>query len=324
MNIQSVFNDLVDLWWQETAARFLNDCLTHLNAARSHDDELDRCDSLFDALNKTWTNYYLYQKRHKLLLHLEPGSSNRSDNRELHELLLSGLGANGYIELCQSTEVRRLCEFVPQVMNHDTLRAADYEPANISEQLCKKARDEHNQLFNAYKRFSDNRDEDGLRLALIKKLAQILYVVRSNIKHGEKTPKGPDILKYDRDVAVCVVVNPVLELIFDILWKYPNRRLASYGTLRPGQSNYSVVSSIAGEWLPGTISGNLTEVHGCPMFRWSVQGNKVPVEMLLADELPSHWDRLDRFEGADYQRILVPVETSKGLVVANLYNARSA
>jgi hypothetical protein len=84
-----------------------------------------------------------------------------------------------------------------------------------------------------------------------------------------------------------------------------------------------VVSSIAGEWLPGTISGNLTEDHGCPMFRWSVQGNKVPVEMLLADELPNHWDRLDRFEGADYQRILVPIETSKGLVVANLYNARS-
>jgi hypothetical protein len=43
--------------------------------------------------------------------------------------------------------------------------------------------------------------------------------------------------------------------------------------------------------------------------------------MLVSPELPEHWKRLDEFEGADYARILVPVEDGGGtlIAVANIY-----
>jgi hypothetical protein len=44
------------------------------------------------------------------------------------------------------------------------------------------------------------------------------------------------------------------------------------------------------------------------------------VDVLMADELPQHWARLDDFEGADYRRILVPARLPNGtILVANLY-----
>ncbi len=48
------------------------------------------------------------------------------------------------------------------------------------------------------------------------------------------------------------------------------------------------------------------------------------VKMLVSPELPEHWKRLDEFEGAEYVRILVPVEDEgSGLIgVANIYALR--
>lgn len=47
----------------------------------------------------------------------------------------------------------------------------------------------------------------------------------------------------------------------------------------------------------------------------------MPVKMLVSPELPENWKRLDEFEGADYARILVPVEDGGGtlIAVANTY-----
>jgi hypothetical protein len=45
--------------------------------------------------------------------------------------------------------------------------------------------------------------------------------------------------------------------------------------------------------------------------------------MFVSEELPSHWARLDEFEGPDYQHIVVPVLAGARVVaVANLYASR--
>jgi gamma-glutamylcyclotransferase (GGCT)/AIG2-like uncharacterized protein YtfP len=45
----------------------------------------------------------------------------------------------------------------------------------------------------------------------------------------------------------------------------------------------------------------------------------VIVQVFASDDFRRHWDRLDAFEGPEYQRVEVPVETADGVVTAWLY-----
>ncbi|MEO7964698.1 MAG: gamma-glutamylcyclotransferase [Gemmatimonadaceae bacterium] len=120
-----------------------------------------------------------------------------------------------------------------------------------------------------------------------------------------------------------------LESIFDI-----STRLAVYGTLAPGRSNYHIVAPLGGDWTEGVVEGDLSAhgwgaALGYPAFRPRVGGAIVPVHVLSSSSLPAFWPALDRFEGVEYHRILVPVFDStmanpqRVLMVANLYAATS-
>jgi len=105
-------------------------------------------------------------------------------------------------------------------------------------------------------------------------------------------------------------------------------RLAVYGTLAPGQPNHHVISGLAGRWLEGTVRGTLHAAGwgasaGYPALRIDPNGAAVPVHLLVSDDLPANWRRLDDFEGPGYRRILVPVHADGGelMAVANLYEA---
>ena len=105
-----------------------------------------------------------------------------------------------------------------------------------------------------------------------------------------------------------------------------SHRLAVYGSLAPDQPNHSVIENIRGAWVDGFVHGRLKRTGwgsgiGYPPISWDPEGDRVPVKMLVSPELPEHWKRLDEFEGADYARILVPVEDGGGtlIAVANIY-----
>ena len=108
--------------------------------------------------------------------------------------------------------------------------------------------------------------------------------------------------------------------------------LAVYGTLAPGQHNHHVVAPLGGEWTDGLIEGELVPVGwgatlGYPAFRPRAGGAAVAVQVLTAPTLPTAWPALDRFEGPEYRRILVPVfrpgltDERRLYTVANLYAA---
>ena len=111
--------------------------------------------------------------------------------------------------------------------------------------------------------------------------------------------------------------------------------LAVYGTLAPGQPNHHVVAPLGGTWTDGVIEGDLFPVGwgatlGYPAFLPRVGGPAVAVKVLTAPLFVRAWPTLDRFEGPEYRRILVPV-FSPGLAderrlytVANLYAAAEA
>ncbi len=103
---------------------------------------------------------------------------------------------------------------------------------------------------------------------------------------------------------------------------------AVYGTLAPGAPNHHVLESLSGDWRDGAVHGDLHEEgwgaqQGYPAIRWNPRSGQVPVKLLVSEDLAHHWERLDKLEGPEYQRILVPVHSGDEVVaVANIYEAR--
>src|SRR5713101_7749078 len=100
----------------------------------------------------------------------------------------------------------------------------------------------------------------------------------------------------------------------------PDTRLAAYGTLAPGESNYGMLAGVEGTWVDGTVEGVRFMANGYPAFQPRPGNGLVPVRVLSSVALPQHWARLDEFEGPEYRRILVQVSLADGTrLVANLY-----
>ena len=108
-----------------------------------------------------------------------------------------------------------------------------------------------------------------------------------------------------------------------------DRHLAVYGSLGPGRANHGQLRELHGTWQSGlAVTGQLVGAGwgndlGYPALRWIAGGPPVAIQLFCALELPRHWSRLDRFEGPDYVRMLVPVLGRSGVVaLANLYALR--
>ncbi len=120
------------------------------------------------------------------------------------------------------------------------------------------------------------------------------------------------------------------ESLISSLLGRPEKKLAIYGTLAPGEVNHSQIAGIHGTWADGFVHGELMSTgwgaeHGFPALAWRPDGSRVAAKLFVAPDLPSHWRRLDKFEGDGYRRILVPFEADAGIIaVANLYADRSA
>ncbi len=89
-------------------------------------------------------------------------------------------------------------------------------------------------------------------------------------------------------------------------------RLVVYGSLAPGRPNHHHLADIPGTWRTGWVEGELCErgwgaEQGYPGIRLKRGGARVEVHVLESAELAQHWDRLDDFEGDEYQRVRVEI-----------------
>jgi gamma-glutamylcyclotransferase (GGCT)/AIG2-like uncharacterized protein YtfP len=306
------------VWWKDEAPRFLTGVLAHINQSRRRHESVDRCEDLFKALNKTWNAHFTYRKRKGSLTDTEVAKG-RSDSQAFAQLLIAGLDGEDTKRLCESESVGALAAFSPQVMNHDTLIRRDYDPRHVTEELRNEACDEHKQLLSALGRYSQDPNGNNSRTALLKKIQQLLYVVRSNIAHSEKTARGPDRAKSKRDEEVSNLASRVVEDFFDLLFEQPSRRLAVYGTLAPGEVNETVLGSVVGDWEDGVVKGELTTKMGLARLRWDEGAPDVRVKVLTSVDLPQNYPAIDRFEGKSYTRILIPVAFGGSMMICNLY-----
>jgi gamma-glutamylcyclotransferase (GGCT)/AIG2-like uncharacterized protein YtfP len=113
-----------------------------------------------------------------------------------------------------------------------------------------------------------------------------------------------------------------------------SQRLAVYGSLAPGRSNHHVVAPLGGEWTAGVVVGDRVATGwgstlGFPAFIPRAEGPAMAVDVLTSGALPAAWPDLDRFEGAEYERVLVAVFVAASpdrslYTVANLYAAAAA
>jgi gamma-glutamylcyclotransferase (GGCT)/AIG2-like uncharacterized protein YtfP len=104
-------------------------------------------------------------------------------------------------------------------------------------------------------------------------------------------------------------------------------RLATYGTLSPGRSNYHQLAGIEGHWATGVVHGRLVNAGwgaglGFPGLVLTDDGPAVDVDIFESADLPKHWARLDEFEGAEYERVTTTARTADGAVPINIYVLR--
>ena len=101
-------------------------------------------------------------------------------------------------------------------------------------------------------------------------------------------------------------------------------RLAVYGTLAPGRSNHHQVAMLRGAWRQGTVRGQLLPqgwgaALGYPALILDDSAEPVAAHLLESSDLPSHWARLDAFEGDGYRRVVAAVSIGGQPVLANIY-----
>lgn len=197
-------------------------------------------------------------------------------------MILKGLDSKGHRKILDSEELRNIVYFEPQIMDHETLRRHRYRPdQEIGPQLIKKASEKHHKVVNAYKSYKSQHNDEA-KERIIKRVSELLYIVRSNIAHGEKTPYGPDLKKKERDEQVCNVVMPFQLLLLNGLFDYPESKLVVYGTLAPGKANHSILSGIQGHWSDCTVFGHIEEIDGLPFFDWQSGGHSVKANLFIS------------------------------------------
>ncbi|MDX1395192.1 MAG: gamma-glutamylcyclotransferase [Gemmatimonadota bacterium] len=119
-------------------------------------------------------------------------------------------------------------------------------------------------------------------------------------------------------------LEPIVDRLVDQLLDRPDERLASYGSLRPGEANHHHVADLLGQWREARVAGKLypdgvPATRGFPGMVWDPEASAVPLEVFESAALPGRWPALDAFEGPGYRRILVTVTLPEGLAVANMY-----
>ena len=103
-------------------------------------------------------------------------------------------------------------------------------------------------------------------------------------------------------------------------------RLAVYGTLAPGRSNYDQLGILAGTWRTGSISGRLiaqgwAPTEGYPALFLDPLAAPIEIQLFESADLPDHLEPLDDFEGPGYRRTAVSVLIGDATVEAWIYAA---
>lgn len=94
-------------------------------------------------------------------------------------------------------------------------------------------------------------------------------------------------------------------------------RLFAYGTLGPNRENAHIMANIDGVWQKAYVRGVIHTLdwgpdQGLPAIVLDSGAPQVAGFLFSSDELDQHWDRLDEFEGFQYERVQVEIQLETG------------
>lgn len=97
-------------------------------------------------------------------------------------------------------------------------------------------------------------------------------------------------------------------------------RLFVYGTLKPGESMNNLLNDIGGTWEKGTVQGKFISANDIPGFPYpgiilDDAGDTIEGYVFTSENLSDHWDKIDRYEGSNYERVITEVKLEDGSVV---------
>jgi len=302
-------------WWTAPELRGELDAVLNLVSAAGREAPLDEekaARKFCDALNRAWN------ARARLSADPSPES-----DWPLVKALVSSLPDEDGLALLRSYELRELASIDPPILNHRTLlrRGLLGSVADIPDEVRREAVAAHLKLRRRLEGMSDEPTADDIQAGLVR-VADLLYVIRSNLQHGEKFA-SPDPVRIARDRLISEKAARVLEHFFDLLFGSPSTSLAAYGSLAPGGAHHAELDGVGGEWTPAVVRGELRE-DPFPTLTAIPAGDPVEVQLLRnASSLRARWPRLDQLEGSSYARVLVPAEVDRGgLLITNLYSGR--
>jgi gamma-glutamylcyclotransferase (GGCT)/AIG2-like uncharacterized protein YtfP len=267
--------------------------ISHINDADRKSNSVDKFESLFKALD-VFTNAQ----------HEVGQGVSQAIRRAVNLLIREG----DQLYLLRSGAVLDLASLRPWIMDHNELRTQKFHYPNIPESVRLHTSMIHQRLNKFVQ------DRHGSIADTMHALISVLYLVRSNNAHGEKTPNGPDLDKTERDQSVCAACLPVMNKLIHLLLDHPSRRLLTYGTLQPGGVNARLLLSIPQDPNNVSVRGTIKEVDGLRYFSPNHRDKDpdITCHIYESDALISLWPQLDRFEGNKYQRILIPFRTANG------------
>jgi gamma-glutamylcyclotransferase (GGCT)/AIG2-like uncharacterized protein YtfP len=298
----------------------LSDAVSKINDSNIQYNSVEKCEKLLNALNITYNAYYKYRKISNMLsrreIENEQSRKRPSENESLIQLILQGMNRSSHFSIINSKEFKMFMNLKPPIMDDGTLEELKYDPSNILPETKAKAQAGHRKLIDSHLNFKAKPSDSNLK-EVLSNMSRLIYTVRNNMKHCGKTPQGPDLKKVDRDEKVCAVTVPLINLIFEILYNFPSTRLAAYGTLKPGEINNSILDKYQGKWYPGSVNGYIEYLDGLPYFKWNLAASAI--EVMVFESKKNFMAEIDRFEGNNYKRILIPIKVGDKLIVGNIY-----
>jgi gamma-glutamylcyclotransferase (GGCT)/AIG2-like uncharacterized protein YtfP len=263
--------------------------ITHMDDASKEHNSIEKYFTLFKAIDVLTGSQGLEEGQACLLIqstveHLVP--------------------VNDQLNLIHSDDAIRLARVEPHIIDHKILQSNKSKPEVDHRDPCFR-----------HKKFQHNLVSRNLStISTTNSLISVLCLLRNNIAHGYKAPRGSDLDRLERDNFISETCYPLLSKLLQLLLNHPTRRLLTYGTLQPGGVHARLLASIQQNPSIVTVRGTIKEVDGLRYFspKHKKPDTDITCHLYESDALIALWSELDRFEGSRYQRQLVPYKTADG------------
>jgi gamma-glutamylcyclotransferase (GGCT)/AIG2-like uncharacterized protein YtfP len=192
-------------------------------STRKNDDAQSKISALFAALNRCFNEHASSQ---------ENVETDVSDVKSFGNFLIDFIPDNLLEPLSQSAHLKELQNLYPLITSDKIIIDEGLDPYTLDPKehakLIEKASSDHKQFLRDLTKINQSFTNAKMK-RFLKKLARLLYTIRSNTVHGSKQAA---VDNEERITGVCEIALNVLFDLFDALTGGGLRRVAVYGELK--------------------------------------------------------------------------------------------